>query len=100
MGWVYQWSTKSYDFSTETPIPFPVPMKDMCRAVVASVPWAEVFTADEEEPDWQAWEKDYGKLDGLCGCQLTLPRAGYRYCQLLSAKGHAHGARRPVRVGF
>lgn len=59
LGWVYQWSTKSYDFSTDTPIPFPAPLAELCREAVRITPWPEVFP---DESFHHSWDEDYGEL--------------------------------------
>ncbi|WVQ82652.1 alkylated DNA repair protein AlkB [Cryptococcus sp. DSM 104549] len=69
LGWVYQWSTKSYDFTPETPIPFPRPLADLCSAAVASVPWHEVFEGDSPETrastGWESWPDNYEPDTGI-----------------------------------
>ncbi|KAL0241944.1 alkylated DNA repair protein AlkB [Cryptococcus tetragattii IND107] len=69
LGWVYQWSTKSYDFTPETPIAFPAPLAELCSEAVASVPWENVFSS-ESDPDaatygWQSWPRDYKPDTGI-----------------------------------
>lgn len=59
LGWVYQWSTKSYDFSTDEPIPFPAPLAALCRKVVRDTPWSDVFPSESFH---LSWDEDYGKL--------------------------------------
>ncbi|OCF45336.1 alkylated DNA repair protein AlkB [Kwoniella heveanensis CBS 569] len=67
LGWVYQWSTKSYDFSRDKPIPFPPQLAAICSEVVSSVPWGEVFSG--QSPDakcgWENWPKDYAPDTGI-----------------------------------
>ncbi|WWC86377.1 alkylated DNA repair protein AlkB [Kwoniella dendrophila CBS 6074] len=63
LGWVYQWSTKSYDLSREIPIPFPPELAKICRKVSASVPWAEVWPA--HSCGWETWEEDYAPDTGI-----------------------------------
>ncbi|WWC58473.1 alkylated DNA repair protein AlkB [Kwoniella dejecticola CBS 10117] len=67
LGWVYQWSTKSYDFSSDKPIPFPPDLADICKQVVRSVRWSEIFL---KEPDsrscgWESWAEDYEPDTGI-----------------------------------
>lgn len=59
LGWVYQWSTKSYDFTADEPIPFPAPLAGLCRRVVRDTPWADVFPAESFH---RSWAEDYGEL--------------------------------------
>ncbi|WVQ77070.1 alkylated DNA repair protein AlkB [Cryptococcus sp. DSM 104548] len=69
LGWVYQWSTKSYDFSRETPIPFPEPLADLCSSAVAAIPWKQVFdeAKDPQSADygWESWPSDYRPDTGI-----------------------------------
>ncbi|BEI80096.1 hypothetical protein CcaverHIS002_0106250 [Cutaneotrichosporon cavernicola] len=67
LGWVYQWSTKSYDFSTDTPIPFPPDLAKQCREVVNIVPWDQVYAGTEAEntPNFAAWSEDYEPDTGI-----------------------------------
>lgn len=70
LGWVYRWTTKSYDFSTDEPIPFPRDVRRLCCDAVGSVPWGEVFGGGGdggdggEVPDYASWADDYGELGG------------------------------------
>ena len=58
-----QWSTKSYDFATDTPIPFPSDLAALCQRVVGDMPWGDVFS--EGLPDWSTSD-DYGEF--IRGC--------------------------------
>ncbi|WVW82433.1 alkylated DNA repair protein AlkB [Kwoniella bestiolae CBS 10118] len=67
LGWVYQWSTKSYDFSRDEPIPFPPRLAELCHQVVSSVPWHRVFAPGDESYScgWENWVKDYAPDTGI-----------------------------------
>ncbi|ORY32229.1 hypothetical protein BCR39DRAFT_41711 [Naematelia encephala] len=67
LGWVYQWSTKSYDFTPDDPIVFPPELAHMCTKVVKSVPWDLVFdqSVEEKQPDWSTWSDDYVPDTGI-----------------------------------
>ncbi|OCF55339.1 alkylated DNA repair protein AlkB [Kwoniella mangroviensis CBS 10435] len=67
LGWVYQWSTKSYDFSREEPIPFPSELAAVCYQVVASVPWHRVFSEGDDSYTcgWENWAEDYAPDTGI-----------------------------------
>ncbi|TYJ56485.1 alkylated DNA repair protein AlkB [Cryptococcus floricola] len=69
LGWVYQWSTKSYDFSRETPIPFPKPLADLCSSAVAAIPWQQVFDPVKDPQSanygWESWPGDYRPDTGI-----------------------------------
>jgi len=60
-----QWSTKSYDFSTTDPIPFPPELADICKAVVGAIPWEAVYARAGLVPAWQAWKDDYEPDTGI-----------------------------------
>jgi alkylated DNA repair protein alkB family protein 1 len=83
-----QWSTKSYDFTPERPIPFPPILAELCTAVVRKIPWAGVFnttddpasspasppesaarseTNESTQPDFSTWTEDYGAISILPG---------------------------------
>jgi hypothetical protein len=65
-----QWSTKSYDFTPETPIVFPPKLASLCTEIVREIPWKQVFASSSsfngdadgstETPEWSSWTQDYG----------------------------------------
>ncbi|RXK40273.1 alkylated DNA repair protein AlkB [Tremella mesenterica] len=64
LGWVYQWSTKSYDFTNPEPIPFPTPLAQLCTNIVKSIPWSEVYK-DSKDISWKSWKEDYVPDTGI-----------------------------------
>ncbi|WVR05994.1 alkylated DNA repair protein AlkB [Kwoniella sp. DSM 27419] len=64
LGWVYQWSTKSYDFSRDEPIPFPPSVANLCSEVVASIPWHSIY-GTETAFRWDSWPDDYAPDTGI-----------------------------------
>jgi len=56
-----QWTTKSYDFTPDVPIPFPSGLAQICTEVVRLIPWRNVFGA-RTEVDYSSWADDYGEL--------------------------------------
>nr|XP_031860915.1 alkylated DNA repair protein AlkB [Kwoniella shandongensis]KAA5527987.1 alkylated DNA repair protein AlkB [Kwoniella shandongensis] len=62
LGWVYQWSTKSYDFSHDEPIPFPPDLAKICSTAIASIPWEQVF---DTYRGWETWPNDYAPDTGI-----------------------------------
>ncbi|WWC66508.1 alkylated DNA repair protein AlkB [Kwoniella pini CBS 10737] len=73
LGWVYQWSTKSYELSSDQPIPFPPGLADICKRVVDSVPWDQVFEQDSESRScgWESWPEDYAPDTGIVNFYQT-----------------------------
>ncbi|WVO16942.1 alkylated DNA repair protein AlkB [Cryptococcus depauperatus] len=69
LGWIYQWSTKSYNFALDDPIPFPAPLADICSSAVASIPWEQVFSdLSEDEASsyhYQSWSENYKPDTGI-----------------------------------
>ncbi|CAD6576720.1 MAG: hypothetical protein TREMPRED_001751 [Tremellales sp. Tagirdzhanova-0007] len=70
LGWVYQWSTKSYDLTPGTSNPFPEDLAELCWNIVRSVPWMKVFQShgDDEagnRTDWKSWTEDYKPDTGI-----------------------------------
>lgn len=58
-----QWSTKSYDFTPDTPIEFPRTLAHMCSQVIRDTPWTQVSSSEADGPGWSDgtdWESDYG----------------------------------------
>jgi len=53
-----KWTTKSYDFDTRTPIPFPEDLGEMSTNLIKRIPWDRVF-GDTSEVGWQTWKDDY-----------------------------------------
>lgn len=86
LGWVYQvglavcgisgsrqqWSTKSYDFSTSEPIPFPPKLARVCSDVVSDVSWEGIFSEGAlANLGCSAWKTDYGmRTSFFAGCVL------------------------------
>jgi hypothetical protein len=70
IGYFYHWGTKTYDF-TKPKVEYPRELRKICKDVVASIDWHQVWDgADEEEwgeegPDWEKWPETYG-------CRLRL----------------------------
>jgi len=79
LGWVYQvssasrcycygvdkeWTTKAYDFTPETPIPFPEDLREICKNVVGQIPWSKVFEHDGPE-NYSSWTEDYGERTSI-----------------------------------
>ena len=58
-----KWTTKSYDFDTPTPIPFPKDLGKTCSDLIKRIPWHEIFTEAEREIGWEDWRDDYRMSD-------------------------------------
>ncbi|ORX36067.1 hypothetical protein BD324DRAFT_630043 [Kockovaella imperatae] len=70
LGWVYQWSVKSYDFRPDSPITFPPNLSTLCVEVVKSVPWDHVLSADSNVGH-KAWVNDYVPDTGIVNFYQT-----------------------------
>lgn len=73
IGWYYHWGNKQYDF-TRGKISVSDAYSRVCKRVVKSVPWGQVFNYDTEdngewrdEPKWDGWAESYGELFGVFG---------------------------------
>ena len=53
-----KWTTKSYDFDTRTPIPFPEDLGEMSTNLIKRIPWDRVF-GDSSKVEWQTLKDDY-----------------------------------------
>lgn len=69
-----QWTNKAYDLTSETPIPFPIPLAETCRNIVRGIQWEQVFGNIDDvcgdgyeqggriRPDgFEGWKNDYGE---------------------------------------
>jgi alkylated DNA repair protein alkB family protein 1 len=55
-----QWTTKSYDFDTQTPIPFPTDLGEICTSLIRRIPWNQVFgPSTSDDIGWENWKDDY-----------------------------------------
>ena len=59
----FKWSTKSYDFTPQTPIVFPLDLATTCSKIIKIIPWDAVFENQFDQPtDWRNWQDDYSEL--------------------------------------
>ncbi|WOO85238.1 Alpha-ketoglutarate-dependent dioxygenase abh1 [Vanrija pseudolonga] len=67
LGRVYQWSTKTYDFTARGNIAFPQDLEDVCRRIVSDTPWGEVYANVQEDavPKFSTWPEDYKPDTGI-----------------------------------
>jgi hypothetical protein len=55
-----EWTTKSYDFDTNTPIPFPKGLEGICTDLIRRIPWSKVFRESSTgDIGWENWKDDY-----------------------------------------
>lgn len=66
IGWYYHWGIKQYDFARGKE-EIAIRLRNICREVVRSVPWHDVFGVGcehldwgEDGPDWETWDEAYG----------------------------------------
>lgn len=70
IGYYYHWSSKSYDFS-KPKTEYPQYLHDICKRVVASIDWKDVWDNGQEEdwggagPDWEEWPDSYEPDAGI-----------------------------------
>jgi alkylated DNA repair protein alkB homolog 1 len=81
IGWSYHWGSKQYDF-TKGSGTINKTVRDLCREVVRSVSWKDVFNPVQDSadwgasgPDWDSWDETYGEcaFPPLNLALLTLP---------------------------
>jgi len=73
IGWFYHWGTKQYDFSKGKQV-IGKNMRDVCKEVVESVPWEEVFDGNDWDSwgngnaglGWKTWSDSYGASAYVC----------------------------------
>ncbi|KAJ8468271.1 hypothetical protein ONZ51_g9750 [Trametes cubensis] len=79
IGWYYHWGTKQYDF-TRGPGEIAGMVREVCKGVVASVPWERVFGGSQGEegmdwgpsgPDWMDWQETYEPDAGIVNFYQT-----------------------------
>ncbi|KAI0637376.1 hypothetical protein C8Q77DRAFT_1097243 [Trametes polyzona] len=79
IGWYYHWGTKQYDFSRGPGEISPF-VRGICKSVVQSIPWEQVFgkaeainSADwgEGGPDWMDWNETYEPDAGIVNFYQT-----------------------------
>lgn len=90
IGWYYHWGSKQYDFARGK-IEVSDTIQRVCKRVVGSVPWEEVFRGDENDwgddgPEWKDWHQTYGMIDQFIPMESAqiFCRTRCRYRQLLS----------------